>query len=270
MCAHDSVEKLKFLSFKTVFQLPTPATMPMRMRAEKRMRKFLIEQMKSRKVLGARIAEGEKSEADLQRLEMAPQVFMFKNLFSGQVLYSQVPAYHQSQIDQQFPRPNWENRRPSRRNDLWRIMCVANFDNYEYAVAAYKGLVDLRRARDIHQKKELKQMRKLNDEGNLWYSGQYRPIYLQEAIADLAHVIEEFELENTRLMWESLWRKGDDEHWPLGLVSHEALPPFNPRDQTFLLDDLRLRARQEFAKQREAEKEKVGEEEKEGEAAYAL
>lgn len=248
--------------------------MPMRLRAEKRMRKFLIEHLKTRKVLGARIAEGEKTEAELQRLDMGPQVFMFKNLFSGQVLYSQVPAYHQSQIDEQFPRPNWENRRPSRRNDLWRIMCVATFSNYEYAVAAYKGLIDLRKVRDIHQRKQLKQSRKLDDEGNIWYSGQYRPVYLQEAVADLAHVIDEFELEDTHLRWENWWRKGDDEHWPLGLVTHDLFPVFNPRDQTFMLDELREKARLAFRGAQSAEdeqmlEEKTGDKKVERAGAYA-
>lgn len=222
------------------------------MRAEKKMRKHLLEQLKARKILGARIAKGEKTEKDLISLNMAPQVFLFKNLFSGQVLYSQVPAYHQDQIDMQFLRPNWENRKPNRRNDLWRIMCVANFSSYEYAVAAYNGLVQLRKVRDTIKQKDAKLMRKKNDEGNTWYSGQYRPTYSQEAVADLSHVIEEFELENTILHWENLWRKGDDEHWRPDLVLHETLPPFDPRQQTILLDDLRAKAVEEFSKLRES------------------
>lgn len=225
----------------------------MRMRAEKKMRKHLLEQLKSRKILGARLAKGEKTEQDLMRLSMAPQVYVFKNLFSGQVLYSQVPAFHQDQIDEQFTRPNWENRKPSRRNDLWRIMCVASFENYEYAVAAYKGLVQLRQARDVVQKKEANALRKKNDEGNVWYAGQYRPTYSQEAVADMAHVIEEFELDGTTLMWESLWRKGEDTHWRSDLVEHDSLPPFNPRDQSILLDELRSKAVEEFAKLRQQE-----------------
>ncbi|KAK6454060.1 transcriptional regulation of mitochondrial recombination-domain-containing protein [Scheffersomyces xylosifermentans] len=227
--------------------------MPMRLRAEKKMRKHLIEQLKARKVLGARIAEGKKTAEELRRLNLAPQVYLFKNLFSGQVLYSQVPAFHQDQIDQQFVRPNWENRKPSRRNDLWRVMCVATFDNYDYAVAAFRGLVQLRQARDVVQQKEAKALRRKNDEGNTWYAGQYRPTYSQEAVADLAHVIEEFELENTKLMWENAWRRGDDKHWSAELVQHETLPPFNPRDQNILLDELRAKAVEEFAKLRETE-----------------
>lgn len=225
----------------------------MRMRAEKKMRKFLIEQLKARKVLGSRLAQGEKTIEQLQQLNLGPQVFLFKNLFSGQVLYSQVPGFHQDQIDAQFKRPNWENRKPSRRNDLWRIMCVANFSNYEYAEAAYKGLLQLREARDIVQKKEAKALRKKDDEGNTWYSGQYRPTHSQEAVADLAHVIDEFELENTTLLWESVWRKGDDEHWRHDLVEHEALPPFNPQHQTVLLDEVREKAVEAFRQAREAE-----------------
>lgn len=229
----------------------------MRLTSEKKMRKYLIEQLKARKILGARIAQGKKTQEDLINLGLAPQVFLFKNLFSGQVLYSQVPAYHQDQIDQQFVRPNWENRKPSRRNDLWRIMCVATFDNYDYAVAAFHGLVQLRKARDVYQSKEAKSMRRKNDEGNTWYSGQYRPAYSQEAVADLSHIIEEFELANTKLSWENVWRMGEEKHWRMDLVQHEPLPPFNPRDQSVLLDDLREKAVLEFAKLRGIEEDAV-------------
>ena len=228
------------------------------------MRKHLIEQMKARKVLGSRLAQGYKTQEELARLNLAPQVYMFKNLFSGQVLYSQVPGYHQDQIDTQFLRPNWENRKPSRRNDLWRIMCVVNFANYDYAVAAYDGLLQLREARDIHLKTEAKAMRKKNDEGNTWYSGQYRPTHAQEAIADLAQVIDEFELENTTAFWESLWRKGADEHWRNDLVMHESLPVFNPKYQSVLLEEMKDMALAEFARLREAEAE-ASAEEREGE-----
>ena len=225
--------------------------MPMRMRAEKKMRKHLLEQLKSRKILGARIADGEKTEEDLKALGMAPLVYVFKNLFSGQVLYSQVPALHQYQIDQQFTRPNWENRKPSRRGDVWRIMCVANFPNYEYAIAAYKGLVQLRYVRDVVQRKEADAMRKKNEEGNIWYSGQFRPTYSQEAVADISQVIDDFELDRTKLLWENVWRKGDDERWRTDLVEHDVLPVCNPRDQSFMLDDLRAMAVEEFRKERE-------------------
>ena len=224
--------------------------MAMKLRAEKKMRKHLLEQLKLRKVLGARIAQGTKTAEDLQKLQLAPQVFLYKNMFSGQVLYSQTPGFHQDQIDEQFVRPNWENRKPNRRNDMWRVMCVATFSNYEYAVAAYEGLVHLRKLRSTMPRAEGKAQRKLNDDGNIWYSGQYRPTYSQEAVADLAHVIDEFELENTSAMWESLWRKGDDEHWRTDLVEHDVLPTTNPRFQTVMLNELRQRAVDAFARQR--------------------
>lgn len=213
----------------------------MRLSAEKRMRKHLLEQLKARKILGARIAQGYKKKEDLIRLNLAPQVFMFKNLFSGQVMYSQVPAYHQDQINALFPRPNWENRRPARRNDLWKLMCVASFSNYNYAIAAYNGLMKLRQARDIHQAKEAKLMRKKNDDGNTWYWSQFRPTHSQEAVADLAHVIDEFELENTKIHWENVWRKGDDAHWRMDLAEHETLPAFTPKFQSIVLDEMRLK-----------------------------
>ena len=224
--------------------------MPMRLRAEKRMRKLLLEQLKLRKVEGSRLAQGFKSPTQLQKLGMAPQVFLWKNMFSGQVLYSQVPAFHQQQINQQFIQPNWQNRKPSRRPDLWRVMAVATFDNYDYAVAAYQGLVDLRRARDTVLKDQAQEMRKKNEEGNIWYSGQYRPTYTQEAVADLSHVIDEFELENTEVAWELLWRKGDESVWKPELVRHTELPAFNPRDQTVMLDELRIKALEAFEAER--------------------
>lgn len=224
--------------------------MAMKLRAEKKMRKHLIEQLKTRKVLGARIAQGFKSPEELKKLNLGPQVFLYKNMFSGQVLYSQTPGYHQDQIDEQFIRPNWENRKPSRRQDYWRIMCVVNFASYEYAVAAYEGLVHLRKIRDTLPRSEMKSMRKLNDDKNIWYYSQYRPTYSQEAVADLAHVIEEFELENTVAMWESLWRKGEDKHWREDLVQHDVLPTSNPRFETVMLDELREKALQAFAQER--------------------
>lgn len=226
--------------------------MAMKLRAEKKMRKHLLEQLKARKVLGARIAAEKKTPAELAELGLAPQVFLFKNLFSGQVIYSQVPAYHQTQIDEQFPRANWENRKPARRNDLWRVMAVATFDNYEYATAAYEGLVQLRIARDTVQRDQAKAMRRKNDDGNIWYAGQYRPTYSQEAVADLAHVVDEFELENTSVAWESLWRMGSDEHWRGDLVEHEEIPSFNPKYQSVLLDQLRERGVQRFREMRES------------------
>ncbi|KAI5953454.1 MHR1 [Candida jiufengensis] len=233
--------------------------MPMRLRAEKKMRKFLLEQLKERKQHGARIAQGSKTEQDLINLNLGPQVFVFKNLFSGQILYSQVPAYHQDQIDEQFINPNWENRKPSRRQDLWKIMCVANFNNYEYATAAYKGLLDLRKVRDIKQKKNANELRKKNNDGNIWFSGQYRPTYSQEAVADLAHVIDQFELENTQLFWENEWRRGDDKYWRVDLVEHETLPVYSPKHQTVLLDVMRAKAVEAFAKERENQEAEVGE-----------
>ncbi|EDK43577.1 mitochondrial recombination protein 1 [Lodderomyces elongisporus] len=224
----------------------------MRLKSAKKMRKWYIEQLKSRKQNGARIAQGRelKSPDELQSLELAPQVFLFKNLFSGQVLLSQVPAYHQDQIDVQFPNPNWQDRRPSRRQDLWKIMCIANFNNYEYATAAYEGLLQLKKLRQVS--KDANDMRRKNEEGNIWFSGQFRPTYSQEAVADLAHVIDEFELEGTRLFWENEWRKGDEKYWNLDLVEHDKLPVHSPNQQTVLLDVMRARAMEEFKRQRES------------------
>lgn len=220
--------------------------MTFRTRAEKRMRKFLIEQLKARVQHGARIAEGKKSAEDLVKNDLGPQVFVFRNLFSGQVLYSPVPAYHNDQINEQFVNPNWQNRKPSRRQDLWKIMCVVNFDNYDYATAAYKGLVDLRRVRDTYQRKEANSMRKKSEDGHIWHSGQYRPTYTQEAVADLTHVIDEFELEGTTIFWANEWHKGDEKYWRHDLVEHQKLPVHNPKHQSVLLDVMRKKAIEAF------------------------
>lgn len=224
----------------------------MKLSAEKRMRKHLIEEIKKRKVFGARIAETRKTAEDLQQLNLAPQVYLYKNMMTGQVLYSQVPGYHQNQIDEQFARPNWENRKPSRRNDLWRIMAVATFDSYDKAIGAFNGLLQLRSARDIELRAEAKAMRRKNNDGNIWFNGNYRPTYSQEAVADLSHVIDEFNLVDTKVYWENIWRKGEEKHWRTDLVEHEEIPAFNPKHSTVMLDELRIKALEEFEKLRES------------------
>ena len=70
-------------------------------------------------------------------------------------------------------------------------------------------------------------------------------------MADIAHVIEEVELEGTRLQWENLWRKGHDSHWNASDVEHLVLPAHSPKHQTVLLDELRERAVEEFRRLRE-------------------
>jgi hypothetical protein len=50
---------------------------------------------------------------------------------------------------------------------------------------------------------------------------------------------------------------GEEKHWRMDLVQHEPLPPFNPRDQSVLLDDLREKAVLEFAKLRGIEEDAV-------------
>lgn len=114
-----------------------------------------------------------------------PQVYIFRNLEYGQVLYSQFPNFSQTQVDKLFVRPNWSNRKPSLRRDIWKCMCVVNLQNYKQSVHLYQNLCRLRYLRDVAQRKESDKLRKKDSNGHVWYSGQYRPTYCQEAVADL-------------------------------------------------------------------------------------
>lgn len=164
----------------------------------------------------------------LQRHGFGPDVFLFRNLESGQVLYTQLPFTQAYNIKTQFQNPNWQNRLPDSRRDIWRPMAVAELPTYPLAVELYESLVTLRHQRDKLFKKEANSWRKRNEDGNIWYSGQYRPTYSQEAVADLASVLNAFDTPST-IHWDGVWRKGQDEYWKTH-VSHEELPSFNPRD----------------------------------------
>lgn len=168
----------------------------------------------------------------------APQVFLFRNIESGQVVYSQTPHVTKYQIDQQFFRPNWENRKPSKRRDLWRPMAVAQFDDYSKAVQAYHALVELRYMREVPKRKEAESLRRRNEYRRIWHSGQYRPTWAQEAASDLSTVVDEFGL-NTKIYWDSLWRKGGDECWNTDLVEHVEMDQVSPREKFVVLDEIR-------------------------------
>lgn len=177
--------------------------------------------------------------------DFAPQVFLFRNIESGQVLYSQIPKFSEYQIKKQFQRPNWENRRPTLRRDIWRIMAVANLQTYESAVKLYENLVSLRSFRDLTKKDEAMKYRPRNSDGNIWFSAQYRPIYTQEAVADLSESIDNVN-EETTIYWEDDWRRGDASNWNPELVKHEVLDRIALQTPKSLLEEIRLTGRQQF------------------------
>lgn len=164
-----------------------------------------------------------RSPAWLKYNGFAPRVYLFHNKESGQVIYSQLPHLSNYQIKVQFKRPNWENKKPTKRRDIWDIMCVAEFADHDAALKLYNGLVELRYMREISKRKEAEALRRRNKDGNIWYSGQFRPTYSQESVLDLSTVIDEFKLPAT-VYWENLWRKGDDKYWNLDLAIHKELP----------------------------------------------
>lgn len=155
--------------------------------------------------------------------------------------------FQQYQIKRQFKRPNWENRKPSTRPDIWRIMAVATFPDYEAAIKAYDSLVQLRNMRDISKKDEAMKYRPRNEDNHIWYSAQYRPIYTQEAVADLNTVVDHIQ-KLTTIHWEDEWRKGDLKHWNGDLVKHELLDRTGLKTPVALLDQLRIKGREAFQK----------------------
>ncbi|CCH46264.1 putative transcription factor, mitochondrial [Wickerhamomyces ciferrii] len=183
----------------------------------------------------------------LQKNDFAPQIFLFRNLETGQVLYSQLPEFSDYQIKKQFQRPNWENRRPKTRPDIWRIMAVANFPTYESSIKAFESLVHLRTLRDVVTKDVAMKYRPKNEDNHIWYSGQFRPVYTQEAVADLNNVIQHIGSKTT-IFWEDEWRKGDSSHWKPELVQHETMNRTGTRIQSALLDELRVKGRELFQK----------------------
>ncbi|KAH3661186.1 hypothetical protein OGAPHI_006593 [Ogataea philodendri] len=176
----------------------------------------------------------------------APHVYLFRNIESGQVLYSQTPHITKYQIKQQSFRPNWENRKPSKRRDLWRPMAVAQFQSHETAVEAYNALVELKYMRQVTKRKEAEALRKRNQYEQIWYFGQYRPTWAQESVSDLNTVLDHFKL-TSKIYWDSLWRKGDDKHWENLSVEHEELDKVNPREKFVVLSEVDQSWREETA-----------------------
>ncbi|SCU86985.1 LAMI_0D04302g1_1 [Lachancea mirantina] len=202
----------------------------------------------------------------LRKSGYAPQVFLFRNLESGQVIYSQVPVFSQAQIDKLFKRPNWENKKPLPRRDIWRCMAVVDVPTYETGVTLYQNLCRLRYLRDVSQKKTAEAFRKRDEYGHVWYSGQYRPTYAQEAVADLRESLRALGIPGAlraQIHWEDNWRMGDlDKHWTpvLPNVTHNVITKLgnSVREESLVLRELGERAKQEFAKLREAKQESDG------------
>ncbi|CCH60137.1 hypothetical protein TBLA_0C03340 [Henningerozyma blattae CBS 6284] len=198
----------------------------------------------------------------LQKAGYAPQVFIFRNLESGQILYSQVPVFSQRQINDQFLRPNWDNKKPPLRRDIWKCMCVIDLPTYDVGIKLFQDLKRLRYLRDVTFKKETDAMRKKNEYGRIWYRGLYRPTYSQEAVADLIESLTKIRDDKTiskvgdkiKIHWEDQWRMGDKKkYWEPELphVKHEMIPKLGNahRDESVILKILGDKAKLAFSKE---------------------
>lgn len=141
-------------------------------------------------------------------------------------------------------------------------MCVVDMPSYESSVKLYQNLRRLRYLRDVRLSKEADSMRKKNDEGNIWYSMQYRPTYTQEAVSDLIESLgktfRDTADHSATLHWEDPWRMGDKaKFWTPKLpnVNHAVMNRLgnSAREQSSLLRELGEKAKQEFARIREQE-----------------
>ena len=116
-------------------------------------------------------------------------------------------------------------------------MCLVKLPKPEWSLQLYRDLIHLRHLRDI---KGINSHRELNSFGQVWYSGQFRPVYGQEAIADLRECLlkgpvgtannsnnEDNTTNLVTIYWEDLWRMGDKEkYWTdiLPQVEHKQIP----------------------------------------------
>lgn len=147
---------------------------------------------------------------------------------------------------------------PSARRDIWRCMCVVDMPNYESSVQLYQNLRRLRYLRDVSNAKEANLLRKKNEDGNVWYSMQYRPTYTQEAVADLRECLLKSGqgANGIKVHWEDPWRMGDKAKWwtPfLPNVKHVTMNRLGntAREESALLRELGDKAKEEFAKHKE-------------------
>lgn len=185
----------------------------------------------------------------------APHVYLFRNLERGQVVYSQMPVVGPKQsTGKQFAQPSWDNRLPPQRRDLWKCMAVVAAPSYASAVQLFQNLTRLRHMRDVQAapKAQAQAMRKKNEFGRVWYSGQFRPVHAQEAVADLREALLKLdggEGNSATVYWEDPWRMGDlDTHWKPVLpgLKHEVIARDcnTAREESQVLKELGLRTLQ--------------------------
>ncbi|KAL6949811.1 hypothetical protein ACO0QE_000473 [Hanseniaspora vineae] len=170
----------------------------------------------------------------LQKAGYAPQVFVFRNLESGQVCYSQLPTINPRYVNKlQFKQCNKLNRTPDfKRRDIWKAMCVINLTTYKDSIQVFQNLNRLRFLRDVQYKKQNDELRKKHC-GNVFQDGRYAPVFAQEAVADIKESLLKSGIEFSKvngneitLHWEDEWRKGDlDMFWnnDLPQVKHEMI-----------------------------------------------
>ena len=184
----------------------------------------------------------------LKSNNFAPQVYLFRNIESGQVIYSQTPHITKYQINQQFFRPNRENKKPLPRHDIWRPLAVAQFNNYFNSIKAYHALVELKYLRQVKLKDKAQNLRKLNNSNKIWCSGQYRPTYTMESTADLSTVIDELKLfDNCKIYWDGLWWRGDSKYWN-NKIEHIDMERFGRREKFVILDEIRVKGLLDYQK----------------------
>jgi hypothetical protein len=191
-----------------------------------------------------------KSASWLRNNQCGPNVYAFRNLETGQVLYSQTLHPKEHDIKQQFQFTNWQNRLPSTRKDIWRPLAVVELPSHEDAVTFYYSLVRLRYMRDRSMKEQANDWRKKSKDGNIWYYSQFRPTYSQEAVADIASAVDASDVE-CRIKWENEWRRGDDKYWQGLKVVHDYLPKYNPREQNVVLRQIADESYQRFIRRQE-------------------
>lgn len=181
---------------------------------------------------------GLRSPRWLRAFQYGPMVSAFRNLETGQVVFTQTLHPQQYYLDRQFKFPNWQNRKPTLRKDIWRPLAVAEVPSHEDAVSLYKNLVELRNMRDRSERKKAKDWRRKSKEGNIWYWNQFRPTYTHEAVADLSSALYAMRCKST-IYWDAEYRKGSESVWEDIEVSHDVLPRHNPREQFVVLNEIR-------------------------------
>lgn len=168
-----------------------------------------------------------KSIKWLNKRSYPPHVYLFRHLERGSVVYSQTPYPTAMDIDTLWPQPNGANKKPvyGSRRDLWKLMCLVKMPEHAQSNQLYRDMVYLRHMRDVKGLSLGDRVK--NEMGQVWYSGQYRPAYGQEAVADLRQCLLKAQGDkDVVIYWEDIWRMGDEDvYWkPLEKVKHKAVP----------------------------------------------